>query len=86
MQVYCYSALKAIDNNAPELSRYASLAKSKLGETIKLVSNEGIQMFGGIGVTDDEEVGFFLKRARVAQQTFGDCNFHVDRYAKLMGY
>jgi alkylation response protein AidB-like acyl-CoA dehydrogenase len=79
-------ALKAIDEKDENLALIASLAKSKLGETYKVVSNEGIQMFGGIGVTDDEEVGFFMKRARVAQQTLGDYNFHIDRYASLKGY
>jgi alkylation response protein AidB-like acyl-CoA dehydrogenase len=79
-------ALKAIDEKDENLPLMASLAKSKLGETYKVVSNEGIQMFGGIGVTDDEEIGFFMKRARVAQQTLGDYNFHIDRYASLKGY
>jgi len=78
--------LKAIDADSPELAKLASLAKAKLGETYKLVSNESIQLFGGIGMTDEEEIGFFLKRARVAQQTFGDTNFHLDRLAKMKNY
>ena len=79
-------ALKAIDMDSADLPVLASLAKAKVGQTYKLVSNEGIQLFGGIGMTDDEEIGFFLKRARVAQHTFGDTNFHLDRLAKLKGY
>ncbi len=79
-------ALQAIDNNAPDLSQLASLAKAKLGETIQLVSNEAIQMHGGIGMTDDAEIGFFLKRARVAQQILGDGPYHLDRYARLRGF
>ena len=79
-------ALKAIDSDAKNLAKLASLAKAKLGATYKLVSNEGIQMFGGIGMTDDEEIGFFMKRARVAQQTLGDTNFHLDRLARMKGY
>lgn len=79
-------ALQAIDKDAPGLSRIASMAKAKVGETIKLVTNEGVQMFGGIGMTDDEEIGFFLKRARVAQQTFGDYNYHLNRYSKILGF
>ena len=78
--------LKAIDTNSPDLARLASLAKAKLGQTYQLVSNEAIQLFGGIGMTDDEEIGFFLKRARVAQQTLGDTNFHLDRLARMKGY
>ena len=79
-------ALKAIDTNENNLTEIASLAKAKLGQTLKLVSNEGIQMHGGVGMTDDVEIGFFIKRARVAQQTLGDYNYHLDRYAKLKGY
>ncbi len=79
-------ALKAIDDGTPDLSRMASLAKAKLGETIKLVSNEAIQMHGGIGMTDDAEIGFFLKRGRVAQQTLGDYPYHLDRFARLRGF
>ena len=79
-------ALKAIDTNENNLTEIASLAKAKLGQTLKLVSNEGIQMHGGVGMTDDVEIVFFIKRARVAQQTLGDYNYHLDRYAKLRGY
>lgn len=79
-------ALKAIDMDSADMHELASLAKAKLGATYKLVSNEGIQMFGGIGMTDDEEIGFFMKRARVAQQTLGDTNFHLDRLGKMRGY
>lgn len=78
--------LQAIDKNDKELDKKASMLKAKVGEVIKMVSNEGVQMFGGIGVTDDEEIGFFLKRARVAQQTFGDYSYHLDRFASLHGY
>lgn len=79
-------SLQAIDANSRGLSAYASMTKAKIGETLKLVSNEGVQMFGGIGMTDDEEIGFFLKRARVAQQTLGDYNFHLARFARLNGF
>ena len=43
-------------------------------------------MHGGIGMTDEFEIGFYIKRARVAQQTFGDYNYHLDRYAQLNNY
>jgi len=78
--------LKAIDTNEENLTELASVAKAKLGQTLKLVSNEGIQMHGGVGMTDEVEIGFFVKRARVAQQTLGDYNYHLNRYAKLKGY
>ena len=64
----------------------ASLAKAKLNELAKLVTNEAVQMHGGIGVTDELDIGLFLKRARVAIQVFGDTGFHKDRYATLCGY
>jgi acyl-CoA dehydrogenase len=79
-------ALQAIDDNADNLSLMASLAKVQVAETFRLVSDEAIQMFGGIGMTDEEEIGFYLKRARVAQQTLGDEHYHVQRYATLRGY
>ena len=79
-------SLQAIDSDSSALPMLASMTKAKVSETIQLVTNEGVQMFGGIGMTDDEEIGFFLKRARVVQQTFGDANFHIDRYARLNGY
>jgi len=80
------AALQAVDADSPKVPMLASLAKAKLGEVLQLVTNEAIQMFGGIGMTDDEEIGFFLKRARVVQQTLGDYNYHLDRYAKMNGY
>jgi alkylation response protein AidB-like acyl-CoA dehydrogenase len=80
------AALSAIDDGSAEAPALASLAKAKAGDTFFLVSNEGVQMHGGIGMTDEHEIGFFLKRARVAQASFGDAPFHRDRYARLSGY
>jgi alkylation response protein AidB-like acyl-CoA dehydrogenase len=80
------AALSAIDANAHDATAIASLAKAKASDAFFLASNEGIQMHGGIGMTDEHEIGFFLKRARVAQATFGDAPFHRDRYAAWMGY
>lgn len=79
-------ALTALDERRRDVPELASLAKAKACEMLELVSSEAIQLFGGIGMTDEEEIGFFLKRARVAQQTFGDAIFHRDRYATLMGF
>lgn len=80
------AALAALDAGANDASALVSLAKAKAGEAFHLVSNEGIQMHGGIGMTDEHEIGFFLKRARVAEATFGSVAFHRDRYAALHGY
>jgi len=80
------AALAALDARTADAGELASLAKAKAGDALFLVSNEAIQMHGGIGMTDEHEIGFFLKRARVAQASFGDSAFHRDRYARLRGY
>jgi len=79
-------ALSTVDDSPDQLPVMASLAKARLNDLVKLVTNEAVQMHGGIGVTDELEIGFFLKRARVAMQIFGDTGFHEDRYASLCGY
>lgn len=79
-------ALTAIDEYPEQVPVLASLAKAKLNDTFARVSSEAIQMHGGIGMTDECNVGFYLKRSRVATQTFGDSQFHRDRYAALRGY
>ncbi len=79
-------ALDALDTGDAIAPAYCSMAKAKCVKVAQLATNEGVQMFGGIGMTDDEEIGFFLKRARVAAQQFGGMAYHVDRYAKMHGY
>ena len=79
-------ALSALDKDAPQLPELASAAKARLNDTFHLVSSEGIQMHGGIGMTDEHEIGFFLKRSRVCEQTFGNSAFHRNRYGELQGY
>jgi len=79
-------ALSSVDEEPDQLPIMASLAKTRLNDMVKLFTNEAVQMHGGIGVTDDLEIGFFLKRARVAMQIFGDSGYHKDRYATLCGY
>jgi acyl-CoA dehydrogenase len=75
------AALQAIDNNDEWLRSLAAACKAKLCQVATRVTNEAIQMHGGIGMTDEFDIGFFIKRARVAQQTFGDYNYQLDRYA-----
>ncbi len=79
-------ALTAINEESGEVAVLASLAKAKLNDMFFLVSNEGIQMHGGIGMTDECDVGFYLKRSRVASETFGNSRYHRSRYASLRGY
>jgi len=80
------AALAAIDSDAPDVPELASLAKAKMGDTFHLVSNEMVQMHGGIGMTDAHDAGFYLKRARAAEAAFGNQAFHRDRYARIQGY
>ena len=80
------AALSAFDNNSNDAAQLASLAKAKAGETLHLVSNEMVQMHGGIGMTDAHDAGLYLKRARVAEALYGGASFHRDRYATLLGY
>jgi acyl-CoA dehydrogenase len=79
-------ALQAIDNGEPDLALLASAAKAKLCEVAQRATNEAIQMHGGIGMTDEHDIGFFIKRARVVQHAFGDYNYHLDRFALLSGF
>jgi alkylation response protein AidB-like acyl-CoA dehydrogenase len=80
------AALTAIDNDAPDVPELVSLAKAKMGDTFHLVSNEMVQMHGGIGMTDAHDAGFYLKRARACEAAFGNQAFHRDRYARIQGY
>ena len=78
------AGLAALDDrslDAAGRARLASLAKWKAGEAAHLVSREAVQMHGGMGVTDELDVGLFLKRIRVAQACLGDGDFHCQRYA-----
>jgi len=77
------SALEQRRNDVPQI---ASIAKARLSDIATIVTNEGLQMHGGMGMTDQFDVGLFMKRARVAAATFGDGNFHRERYATLEGY
>ncbi len=79
-------ALLALDERRNDVPRAVSLAKARLGDAARLISNEGVQMHGGIGMTDAVDMGLYLKRARVQSQLLGDTNFHRSRYAELGGY
>ena len=80
------AACNAVDENSNDLKRMASLAKFKAGETNYLVTYEAVQMHGGVGVTDEYDVGLYMKRARVTEQIFGNSEYHLDRYATLSDY
>ncbi len=80
------AALAAIDNGANDVPQLVSLAKAKANEVYHLVSNEMVQMHGGIGMTDAHDAGLYMKRARAAEATFGSTAYHRDRYAALLEY
>jgi alkylation response protein AidB-like acyl-CoA dehydrogenase len=79
-------ALQTLDGNFDAASPIVSIAKAKAGQVATLAVQEAVQMHGGVGMTDEFDIGLFMKRARVAQELFGDANFHADRIARLNGY
>jgi alkylation response protein AidB-like acyl-CoA dehydrogenase len=79
-------ALQAVDDDAADRSLLASMAKAKMAKTAKLAVNEAVQMHGGIGMTDEYDIGFYMKRAAAACQEYGDYYYHADRFARLNGY
>lgn len=80
------AALSALDESDPEADALCSLAKARACSVATRATNEGVQLHGGMGMTDAFDIGLFLKRARVAQQTYGDEHYHADRFARLRGY
>jgi len=79
-------ALKALDDKDSKRAVFASLAKAKVSEVYQLVAREAVQLHGGIGMTDEHNIGFFLKRSRIAGELFGNPAFHRDRYASLLEF
>jgi alkylation response protein AidB-like acyl-CoA dehydrogenase len=80
------AAARALDAGRDEATALVSLAKAQCSEAAILVANESVQMHGGIGMTDEHDIGFYLKRARAAELSFGDAAFHRRRWAELAGY
>jgi acyl-CoA dehydrogenase len=80
------AAARAVDGKAADAAQLVSLAKARLSDTYVAIANEAVQMHGGIGMTDEHEIGFFMKRARACEMTFGDAAYHRDRFATLAGH
>ncbi|MFM7783888.1 MAG: acyl-CoA dehydrogenase family protein [Gammaproteobacteria bacterium] len=80
------AACDAVDATPEMLPMLASLAKASANDCAERITNEAVQMHGGIGTTDELDIGLFLKRARVCMQVLGDAAFHRDRYARLRGF
>jgi alkylation response protein AidB-like acyl-CoA dehydrogenase len=79
-------ALQTLDASFDQAGAAVAVAKARAGSTATLAVQEGVQMHGGMGMTDQFDIGFFMKRARVCQELFGDSNFHADQLARMKGY
>jgi alkylation response protein AidB-like acyl-CoA dehydrogenase len=94
-QIYCEleitraavaKALSQLDADPSNADESVSIAKARAGRTATLAVQEAVQMHGGMGMTDEFDLGFFMKRARVLQELFGDANFHLNQLAQSRGY
>jgi acyl-CoA dehydrogenase len=79
-------ALQALDSGSADAPLQIAMAKAKAGETGRTVAAECLQLHGGIGMTDEFDIGLFLKKARVDAELFGDPAYHADRVATMLGY
>jgi alkylation response protein AidB-like acyl-CoA dehydrogenase len=79
-------AMQTLDSDFEQAGAAAAVAKARAGSTATLAVQEGVQMHGGMGMTDQFDIGFFMKRARVCQELFGDSNFHADQLARIKSY
>jgi len=79
-------ALQAVDEDPVKARDIVSAAKARACTTANRAVQEGVQMHGGMGMTDQFDIGLFMKRARVAQELLGDAHFHADRHATLNAY
>jgi len=89
MEVARAAMLKAqqlLDAGDPAADAAVSVAKAMTALATTLSVQEGVQMHGGIGMTDEYDIGFYMKRARILAEMFGDANFHADRLAVAAGY
>ncbi len=79
-------AQQALDEGAGDAALLSHVAKAKAGRAATLAVQEGVQMFGGVGMTDEYDIGLYMKRDRVLNELFGDPAYHADRVAFLSGY
>lgn len=82
------AAHRALDDGGDDaqVARMAAVAKARCSDAYLLIANEAVQMHGGIGMTDEHDVGLYLKRAKAAELTFGDAAWQRDRVARIDGY
>ena len=79
-------ALQTLDAAPDHAAILVCAAKAKMGQVAQLATQEALQMHGGIGMTDEYDVGFFMKRVRVAEALYGDANFQADKFARMRNY
>jgi len=83
------AALKAaqlLDSGDDRADLYVSVAKAKAADVASLAVREGVQMHGGIGMTDEHDIGLYMKREAVLGELFGDVYYHREQVAALSGY
>lgn len=81
-----FKAALMLQNRDEDAVKFCAMAKAKAGTVANLVTNEAIQLHGGIGMTDEYDVGLYLKRVAVSEKLFGNTQFHTDRVATLNGF
>jgi alkylation response protein AidB-like acyl-CoA dehydrogenase len=79
-------ALQALDADIGKATSAVAVAKARAGATATRAVQEGVQMHGGIGMTDEFDIVFFMKRARVCDELFGDTNFQLEQFARMREY
>jgi alkylation response protein AidB-like acyl-CoA dehydrogenase len=89
MEVARATVLKAqqlLDSDDPRARLAVAVAKAKTGKAVRLSVQEGVQMHGGIGMTDEYDIGLYMKRDRALEEFFGDARYHAERVARMSGY
>jgi alkylation response protein AidB-like acyl-CoA dehydrogenase len=81
-----YKAQQLLDDGDPRAEMFVAVAKAKAGNSCNLAVREGVQMHGGMGMTDAFDIGLYMKRDRGLNEFFGDARFHADRVAQMNGY
>jgi alkylation response protein AidB-like acyl-CoA dehydrogenase len=81
-----FKAAQSLDSGDERAELYVSVAKAKAADVASLAVREGVQMHGGIGMTDEHDIGLFMKREAVLGELFGDVYYHRNRVAEFSGY
>jgi alkylation response protein AidB-like acyl-CoA dehydrogenase len=79
-------AQQLLDAGSDRADLMVSVAKAKASRATNLAVREGVQMHGGVGMTDEFDIGLYMKRDRALAEFLGDASYHADRVATLSGY